>query len=244
MIDWSLGEYERTAVQLEPAAEAVVAAARLEPRDRVLDVGCGTGNAAALAVAADCAVTGLDQAVRLLDVARERLPDATFVAGDAAALPLPDDGFDVAMSVFGVIFAVPGERAAAELLRVVRPGGRIVLSAWLPEGTIFEVAKLMRATAGEPPTGHTTPVQWHDPETLARLFPGQVEIERRVLSFTGASPEAWWDEQVDHHPIWMAGGEPVAALREQALEVLHAGNAAQDGSVRLESPYVVVTVRA
>lgn len=240
MTDWSSGEYERTATALEPAAEAVVAAAAPAGGERVLDVACGTGNASALAAAAGSTVTGVDLAERLLGVARTRVPEGTFLTGDAAALPLPEDAFDVAVSVFGVIFAEPGEAAAAELRRVVRPGGRIALATWLPEGTIFEVAKLMRATSGEPPTGHTTPVQWHDRETLERLFAGPVGIERHVLPFTGTSPEAWWDEQVEHHPMWMAGGEPVVALRDQALEVLHAGNA-DPAALRLDSPYVVVT---
>jgi len=243
MTDWSIGEYERTAVALEPAAEAVIGAAAPAAGERLLDVACGTGNASALAAAGGARVTGVDLAERLLDVARDRVPEATFVTGDAAALPFDDDAFDVAVSVFGVIFAQPGAAAAAELLRVVRPGGRVALTAWRPEGPIFEAGKLMRAAGGAPSAPQHAPVAWHDPAELERIFGRPVAVERRVLAFTAASPEAWWDEQVDHHPMWMAGGAPVAALRDQALEILHAQNA-DPTALRLESPYALVTVTA
>jgi len=243
MTDWSIGAYERTAVALEPAAEVVVGAAAPSPGAELLDVACGTGNASARAVAAGARVTGVDLAERLLGVARERVPEATFVTGDATALPFDDDAFDGAVSVFGVIFAQPGEAAAAELLRVVRPGGRIVLTAWRPEGPIFEVGKLLRAAGGAPADPRHAPVAWHEPAELERIFGRPVEVERRVLAFTAESPEAWWDDQIDHHPMWMAGGASVAALREPAVALLRAGNA-DPAAARLESPYTLVTVTA
>src|SRR4051795_733952 len=108
-LDWSLGRYERTAEQLLPAARLVVERAAPSAGDRVVDVGCGTGNAALLAAERGARVTGVDPAARLLDVAREEASagglDATFVEGDAAAIPLDYGEADLVLSVFGVIFA-------------------------------------------------------------------------------------------------------------------------------------------
>src|SRR5690349_10371870 len=132
-MDWSVGNYERTAGQLLPAAEELIEVAAPREREHVVDVGCGTGNAALLAAARGARVTGVDPAPRLLEVARERAQarrlDATFAVGHAAALPLGDGEADVVLSVFGVIFAPDPPAAAAELARVTAPGGRIVLSA-------------------------------------------------------------------------------------------------------------------
>src|SRR4051794_5019996 len=123
-MDWGTGRYEETARQLEPASERVVALAGLVPGERLLDVGCGTGNAALLAARAGADVVGVDPATRLLAVARERAAasgvDAEFVEGRAEALPFADGYFDVAISVFGVIFADDPEGAIEEMLRVVQ----------------------------------------------------------------------------------------------------------------------------
>src|SRR5882757_10553132 len=104
-IDWGTGRYEETAGQLLPASEAVVEAARVRAGERVLDVGCGTGNAALLAARAGARVIGVDPAARLLEVARAAATaeglDAAFVEGEAAALPLDDASADAVLSVFG-----------------------------------------------------------------------------------------------------------------------------------------------
>jgi ubiquinone/menaquinone biosynthesis C-methylase UbiE len=104
--------------------------------EHVLDVGCGTVNAAPLAAERGATVTGVDPAPRLLEVARResaaRGLDATFAVGEAAALPLGDGETDVALSIFGVIFAPDARAAAAEIARVTAPARRIMLSAWIP----------------------------------------------------------------------------------------------------------------
>jgi SAM-dependent methyltransferase len=111
--EWGLGSYEETARELEPAAEAAIAALELKPGERVLDVACGSGNAALLAAQAGALVSGLDGSPRLIGVAGERVPEGSFVVGDAAALPFEDGGFDAAVSVFGVIFASPASAPRA-----------------------------------------------------------------------------------------------------------------------------------
>src|SRR4051794_21891958 len=169
MVDWSAGEYERTAVELEPAARHVVERAAIAPGERVLDIACGTGNAALLAAAAGARVTGLDSAARLVDVARERVPDAEFVVGDALELPFEDGAFDVVLSVFGVIFVPDPARAIAEIVRVLAPGGRAVLSAWRPEGPITTMVGVLGrglVAAGGP---NRPRFAWDEPETVAAL---------------------------------------------------------------------------
>lgn len=240
MTDWSQGEYERTAAALAPVAEVAVAALAPQPGQRVLDVACGTGNAAALVEDAGSDVTGIDAADRLIEVARDRLPGATFVVGDAAALPFADDAFDAAVSVFGIIFATAP--AAGELIRVLRPGGRAVITAWLPEGPIFEVARLARS-AGPPAADAPPLIAWHERDTLQRLFECPVRIERHSATFTAPSAEGWWDEQAEHHPVWLAAGATLSGVRDDAVAILRAASSRQD-CLRIASPYIVARVEA
>src|SRR6266511_5466278 len=157
-IDWGIGQHERFAADIEPAAQHVVDLARVTPGERVLDVACGTGNAALLAAHAGGVVSGVDAAPRLIEAARRRGAaeglDASFAVGDLHDLRFDNEAFDVVLSVFGVIFATDPERALAEILRVLRPGGRALLSVWVPVGTIDAmVGVFMRAVAAA--TGST-----------------------------------------------------------------------------------------
>jgi SAM-dependent methyltransferase len=142
-LDWGAGGYESVAAQLLPAARAVVDSAGLRPEERVLDLGCGTGNAALLAAERSGEVTGVDPASRLLEIARARAAregkKLTFRHGEAASLPMDDSAVDVILSVFALIFVPDPDAAAAEMSRVLAPGGRIVLSAWIPAGAMFEM---------------------------------------------------------------------------------------------------------
>lgn len=256
-VDWSIGEYEHTAAQLQPAAEVIVAHADPQPGDRVVDVGCGTGNGALLAAARGARVTGVDPAARLLDVARERAAaaglDATFVAGDAAALPLPDAAADLVLSIFGVIFAPDPPAAAAELARVCAPDGRIVLSAWRPEGAVNQVAKLareaVRTAVGAPAGG--PPFAWHEPAALGELLAphgfGVTAIEEPI-TFRGASPRAFLEADGQRHPLAVAARgllEPRGeseALFDRMLSVYEAENEDPD-AFAVTSRYVVATAR-
>ena len=152
-VDWGLGRYEHTAQQLRPAARVLVNRANVTRDERVVDVGCGTGNAALIAAGRGARVKGVDPAMRLLKVARGRAAarglDVTFVHGEAASLPLADASADVVLSNFGVIFASDAVAAADELARVTAPGGRIVLTAWLPVGAIHEIGRAATAAIGE-----------------------------------------------------------------------------------------------
>lgn len=242
---WDGGEYERTAALLRPASREAIAALAPERGDRVLDVACGSGNAAALAVEAGASVVGVDSARRLLDVARERVPEADFVEGDAAALPFDDDAFDAAVSVFGVIFADP-QQGARELLRVVRPGGRIVLTTWVPEGPLHDVGVIIGQALGRP----QEPPRWSSPDVLRELFAGHdVDVQQRELAFTAASVDAYYEDQAAHHPMWLAVQEPLrqaGRLDEVAAQIRErfvAGNE-DPAAFRTTSGYFLVRVSA
>jgi SAM-dependent methyltransferase len=256
-MDWSVGNYEHTAAQLLPAARLVVDRAAPAEGERVVDVGCGTGNAALLAAARGARVTGVDPAPRLLEVAREQAAahglDATFALGEAAALPLSDGDADVMLSVFGVIFAPNAAAAAAEMARVTAPAGRIVLSAWVPEGAIHDavhvaeeaVRRAVGAPAGPPPFA------WHDREALAELLAPhgfEVAVGEERLVFTAKSPRDYLDAESANHPLALAGRavlEPrgeAEALRDRMLSVYQAANEDPD-RFRVTSRYVVATAR-
>jgi SAM-dependent methyltransferase len=252
-VDWSLGHYEHSAAQLLPAAQVVVERAMPVLGARVVDVGCGTGNAALLAAARGARVTGVDPARRLLEVARQEADrrglEVTFLAGEAAALPLPDASADVVLSVFGVIFAPNAQTAAAELARVTARQGRIVLSAWIPRGAISETNRLGREAVtralGAPAA--LPPFPWHDRDALAELFAPHgfsVTADEHSLSFTAASASDYLDAEYESHPLVVAGRavlEPrgeAEGLRAQALDILEAANEDPAG-FRVTSRYVV-----
>ncbi len=157
-MDWGTGKYESLAAALLPAARVVAESAGLRPDERVLDLGCGIGNAALLAAEHSGEVTGVDPASRLLEIARAQAAregkKVTFLPGEAASLPVGDCALDVILSVFALVFAPDPGAAAAEMSRALTPGGRIVLSAWILAGAMFEMtstaADTTRQAVGAP----------------------------------------------------------------------------------------------
>jgi SAM-dependent methyltransferase len=257
-LDWSFGCYESTAeqTQLLPAAQAVVHKAAIGRNDRVLDLGCGTGNAALLAAGHARQVTGVDPAVRLLDVAKRRAASerktVTFLPGDAASVPLPDSSVDVIVSVFAVIFAPDPAAAALEMTRVLSPAGRIVLSAWVPAGTMFAMTSAagnaVRQALGAP---EPAPFAWHDRDALTALFAPhglRFEVERHDLAFTAPSAKDFLDLEGTNHPVALAGIRVLEqlgqadAVRAQLLAILEEGNEDHE-RFRITSPYVIAHAR-
>jgi SAM-dependent methyltransferase len=248
MDTWGLGSYEDTAAELAPASEVAVAALGLQGGEHVLDVACGTGNAAAVVAAAGARVTGLDGSARLLDVARERVPRGAFMAGDAAALPFADGAFDAAVSVFGVIFARPAAQAAAELARVVRPGGRIAITTWPPRGPVFGAVGVMRRAMARvrPPADDGPSVDWGDPAVLEELLApyGALEVSEHELVHPETTPEQVFERWEAKHPMWIAARgvlEPAgewAGVRADSIAALSDGGMASGAT----SPYLLAVL--
>src|SRR3954463_9263586 len=257
MVDWGAGEYERTAAELEPTAREVVARAAIARGERVLDVACGTGNAALLAAAAGARVHGLDAAPRLIEVARARAAeaglDAEFVVGDALDLPFDDGVFDAVVSGFGVIFVPDPARAIAEIVRVLAPGGRALLSVWRPEGPIHRMVGVLGRGVAAAAGGPRRPgVAWEDAGAtadLAAAHGARVEAEDGSLAIVAGSPEAYFALAEEHHPMSLAGrplleaAGTYPALFEEAIGVLRAGNEDPAG-FRVTSPYRVIRIDA
>jgi SAM-dependent methyltransferase len=160
---WASGNYAAVAARIVPMAEHLAEAAGLRPGDRVLDVATGSGNAALAAARYGCEVTGVDYVPELLERGRARAAaeglEITFAEGDAEDLAFPDASFDAVLSVLGVMFAPDQERAAAELVRVCRPGGTIGLVNWTPAGFIGQLLKTVSKHV-PPPAGVRPPPQW------------------------------------------------------------------------------------
>jgi SAM-dependent methyltransferase len=187
------------AARIHPIAERLCEAADLVAGARVLDVATGSGNAAIAAARCDCEVVGIDYVPALLERARRRA-DAEglaieLVEADAEALPFADASFDAVLSVVGVMFAPDQERAAAELLRVCRPGGTIALAGWTPDGLIGDLLRLVKRYA-PPPPGVRPPVEWGSAARLHELLgdgTAQLRTEERVYTFRHRSAEEFAD---------------------------------------------------
>lgn len=219
-----MADYPPVEAQLRSAADRAVELAGVHAGDRVLDVCCGTGNAAAAALSVGALVTGIDFDESVIRVARQRLPAGAFEVADAMRLPFADDSFDVAVSTFGVSF-LAGEPAARELVRVVRDGGRIVITSWPEGGSILSAGSILRRAVleaqGRPAVVHD-PAAWHDRRYVRGLFaPHSVKFSDEQIVYRAASPQAVAAQYYDQHPQWLQArdvvGEPAyGRLREQA----------------------------
>lgn len=191
---WASGSYARIGNNLVIISELLCEAADLRAGSKVLDVATGSGNAAISATRRLCNTTGIDYVPELIEYARKRAEvegmDITFEVGDAEELPYPDASFDVVLSAIGVMFAPDQEKAASELLRVCRPGGRIALANWTPDGFVGNMFR----TVGKhlpPPAGVKPPPLWGTEERLRELFGdgiSSLQITRRsyVLRYPSA----------------------------------------------------------
>ena len=255
---WALGDYPAVAIDLVPdLGPALVAATGVRAGDRVLDVAGGTGNAAVPAALAGADVIASDLTPELFPAGREFAArhgaTVAFEEGDAEALPYADESFDVVLSCVGVMFAPHHQRAADELLRVCRPGGRIGLLSWTPTGFVGELFRTMKPYAPPPPPGAQPAPLWGDEDHVRGLLGDGVTdlvAQRQTLAVEQfPTPEAWREYWKTVYGPTIAvyrhiAGDPeeVAAL-DRDLTDLAVRYDRGTGSTVLDWEYLIITAR-
>jgi SAM-dependent methyltransferase len=255
---WEAGDFGQIARSIESAAEEFMARQSLRRGLRVLDVACGTGNLAVIAARQGCEVHGIDIAGNLIEQARMRSARAgfriDFKEADAEALPFEQNTFDLAVSMFGVMFTPQPEVATAELRRVTKPGGQIALANWTPEGFIGKMFKVFKAHLPPPPAGVPSPMAWGDEATVTgRLRDGftNLRLTRRITLMRYPLPPA---ETVEffrqyygptHKAFASLDAAAQADLRRDLVELQTAHNIAKTpGTTEVAAEYLeVVAVR-
>jgi len=253
---WTAGDYPEVSRRIASVAELLAERVGAGPGLELLDVATGSGNVALAAAKAGAKVTGLDLTPKLLDVARGRASAAglaiEFVEGDAEELPFAPGSFDRVTSCFGVMFAPRQQVAAAELVRVARPGSTIGVAAWTPEGFVGASFKTSMGYMPPMPAELKPAVMWGNEEHVRSLFAdsgAEVTCERRTVTFSGPNAEAWFaDDERMLGPAVMAKAalEPQGRyddLRQDMLKLYGDFNEADDGSFRVQSEYLLTLVQ-
>jgi ubiquinone/menaquinone biosynthesis C-methylase UbiE len=254
---WSKGDFAMVANIVYNASENLAEALDIVPDERVLDVACGSGNGAIAAARRTWGGTvGADYVPSLLERGRERAAaerlEIEFVEADAQDLPFEDASFDVAMSIFGAMFAPDQEKAAAELLRVVKPGGRIGMANWTPDGAVGKMFKTISKHA-PPPPGIDSPLLWGTEERLRELLGdgiADLSTERRISRQPFRSADHYIEFFRTYFGPTQMAYERVGADGEQALTddlraFLEAENTAGERAMVLEAEYLeVIATRA
>jgi SAM-dependent methyltransferase len=250
---WSSGDYAVVGTTLQIVGEALCEALDLRAGQKVLDVAAGNGNVSLAAARRWCDVTATDYVPALLDRAHERAAaerlDIRVREADAEALPFDDGSFDVVVSTFGVMFTPDQDQAAAELVRVCRPGGKIGLANWTPDGFIGQLFK----TLGKhlpPPTGVKSPALWGTPARIRELFEPQaaaIELQPRHFVFRYRSPAHWIDVfKTFYGPLLKAYAAlpPAAqsALTSDLEALIARFNRSGDASMVVPSEYLEIVI--
>jgi SAM-dependent methyltransferase len=252
-IAWSTGNYAVIGTTLQIVGENLAETLDLRAGEKVLDVAAGNGNATLAAARRFCDVTSTDYVPSLLEAGRRRaLAEGhviEFREADAEKLPFANGEFDVVMSTFGVMFTPDQEKAAAELARVCRPGGRIGLANWTPGSFIGQVFK----TIGKylpPAAGVRSPSLWGTPGHLRELFGAAaktIRAEERQFLFRYRSPEhfldvfrTWYGPMNKTFAALDAQGQ--RAFADELIALMNQGNRASGGTLVLPSEYLEVVI--
>ncbi|MFF2493459.1 class I SAM-dependent methyltransferase [Agromyces sp. NPDC058064] len=253
---WASGDYPRLASDLIwSLGPRLVAATGVHDGDRVLDIAAGSGNAAIPAAQRGAAVVASDLAPELFAVGRRNAAEAgvslEWREADAEDLPFEDSAFDAAISCVGIMFAPHHEAAASELLRVVRPGGRIGLLSWTPEGFIGRMFGVMKPFAPPLPEGATPAPRWGDEAHVRGLLGDEVEdfvAVRETVAITQFASGAEFRDYFKSHygptiAVYRRIADDADAVRalDDALAVLGDEQLASDANGALEWEYLLVT---
>jgi SAM-dependent methyltransferase len=253
-VAWTLGNGAVVGTTLQIVGESLCEAIDLRAGSLVLDVAAGNGNATLAAARRWCDVVSTDYVATLLDSGRQRAAAeghiVRFQEADAERLPFADDVFDVVLSTFGVMFAPDQERAADELVRVCKPGGRVGLANWTPGSFIGRLFALM--TTYVPDDGRIrSPALWGTRERLDELFneaANQIIVRNREFVFRYRSPMHWIEVfRTYYGPLTATFGalapETQAAFTRELLDLLEQGNRSRDRCLVLPSEYLEVAIR-
>lgn len=209
---WSSGDYPNAMLIIASVGRRVVETAGVGEGDVVLDVACGSGNATIPAAKTGAKTTGLDITPELLEAGKKAADEAEveieWVVGDAQDLPFDDASFEVVTSVFGCMFAPDHRKTAEELARVLKPGGRMAVAAWIPEGNFGAMFRTIASHLPPPPEGFQPPPLWGNEDHVREIFEGtgiDLDLEPTAIEFTADSPEAYLEEmERDLPPMVMA----------------------------------------
>jgi ubiquinone/menaquinone biosynthesis C-methylase UbiE len=249
---WASGDYAVIGTTLQIVGETLAEAVGLCAGERVIDIAAGNGNATLAAARRWCDVTSTDYVRALLNNGRDRAAaeklKVEFREADAENLPFADKSFDVVMSTFGVMFTADHDKAAGEMLRVCRSGGKIGMANWTPEGFIGQLFK----TLGKhlpPPAGVKSPALWGTRSRLDEMFgkAGEIDAQPRMFVFRYRSPEHWLEVfKTFYGPMLKAFAALDAAkqdaLRSDLLALVRQFNRATDGTVAVRSEYLEVVI--
>ena len=250
---WASGDYAIVGTTLQIVGEELCEALDLRPGQRVLDVAAGNGNVTLAAARRWCRVTSTDFVPALLERAKERAAaerlEIAFQTADAEALPFGDGSFDAVVSTFGVMFTPDQDKAAAELLRVCRPGGKIGMANWTPDGMIGQLFKIIGRHL-PPPAGVRPPSLWGTEARLAEMFGRQaadIRIERRSFVFRYLSTQHWLDVFKTYYgPMLKAFGAldatAQAALAKDMLALAQQHNRSGDDTMVAPSEYLEIVI--
>jgi SAM-dependent methyltransferase len=260
---WEKGDFTRIAAAMRESGEALVATLDVTPALEVLDLGCGDGTTAVPAARAGACVLGVDIAANLVAAGNRRARDAGlsnlhFREGDACALTgIADDRFDLVVSIFGAMFAPKPFDVAREMVRVTKPGGRIVMGNWIPGDPtlVAQILKISAAYAPPPPEGFVSPVSWGVEETVRERF-GAAGIRAEAINCTPAMyefryphpPAALLDAFRLYYGPTMNAFEAAArtgredALRAELLALFEAQNDARSNETVIAARYLKVIV--
>ncbi len=249
---WAGGNYPQIAARFEGIAQEMVQAVAIGPGIALLDVATGTGNVALAAARQGAEVTGVDVTPRMLQLGAERSQASgvpvTWVEAEASDLPLDDEAFDVVTSCMGVIFAPDQPGAAAELARVLRPGGHLVVASWVPDRQRDRIAGPLRRRFPRPP-GTPDPDDWGRPDIVVPLLDDagftSIKTSERPFSWTFPDPDTavgFFSENSPLHATALASlaeADRAGALQEMRDGI--AGDAEANATVRIDSPWLLVT---